>query len=206
MRRRATLLAAVGLMVLGLAAILAAPATAHFDSSSRYTHRDCPATSEKRVDPINVVFTSWGTWGRAVNQVEAHTGWSDTSGSAQSFVDHSGCYSMHAQRASASGTRFHVRIRGQHSDDALGWTATGDAHHEDLVMFPAPCGHAVDSDGPEGSGFDQGRDELERRFAEAGHRTWREWWGNTLSFKQCDGDYASSDGWTLFVELHQVNH
>jgi hypothetical protein len=56
------------------------------------------------------------------------------------------------------------------------------------------------------AGFDQGRDELEQRFVAAGHGTRREWWGNTLSFKQCDGDYASSDGWTLFVELHQVNH
>jgi hypothetical protein len=206
MRRRAILLAAVGPVILGMAAILAAPATAHFDSSSTYTHRGCPATPENRVDPINVVFASWGTWGRAVNQVEAHAGWKDTSGSAQTFVDHRTCYSMHAQRASGSGTRFHVRLRGQHPDDVLGWTATGDAHHEDLVMFPAPCGHAVGSDGPASSGFDQGRDELEQRFVAAGHSTRREWWGNTLSFKQCDGDYASSDGWTLVVELHQVNH
>ncbi|MBM2823901.1 MAG: hypothetical protein HW413_2647, partial [Thermoleophilia bacterium] len=23
--------------------------------------------------------------------------------------------------------------------------------------------------------------------------------------KQCDGDYAASDGWTAFIGLHQVN-
>ena len=113
---------------------------------------------------------------------------------------------MHAQRASGLGARFHVRVRGQHQDAALGWVAVAGAHHEDLVLVPIPCGHAVDSNGPSGSGFDQGRNELERRFATAGHPTSRVWWGNTQSFKQCDGDYAASDGWTVFVALHQVNH
>ena len=193
-------------MVAAAAMAVAAPAAAHFDASSKYTRTDCPATPENRVDPINVVFSSWGTWGRAVSQVESHTGWRATTGSGQTFVDHDACYAMHAQRASGDGTRFHVRVRGQHPDPVLGWTATGDAHHEDLVVFPVPCGHAVDANGSGGSGFDQGRDELERHFAAAGHVSWRVWWGNTQSFKQCDGDYASSDGWTTFVELHQVNH
>jgi hypothetical protein len=185
---------------------LSGSAAAHFDASGKYTHADCPGTSSDRIDPVNVVFVSWGTWGRAVSQIESHAGWADTSGSSQAFLDHGGCYSMHDQRASGAGTRFHVRVRGQHPDAELGWTATGDAHHEDLVVFPAPCGHAVDSDGPGGSGFDQGRHELGARFAGAGHATYELWWGNTQSFKQCDGDYAGSDGWTLFIELHQVNH
>ena len=72
---------------------------------------------------------------------------------------------MHAQRASGLGARYHVRVRGQHQDAALGWVAVAGAHHEDLVLVPIPCGHAVDSNGPSGSGFDQGRNELERRFA-----------------------------------------
>jgi hypothetical protein len=185
---------------------VAAPAAAHFDDSSKYTYDECPGSSDNRVDPINVVVTRWGTWGRAASQIESHAGWTNTSGSTQSFVDHGSCYPMHAQRASGTGTRFHVRVRGQHPDETLGWTATGDAHHEDLVVFPVPCGHAVDSDGAGGSGFDQGRDELEQRFASAGHPTYRVWWGNTNSFKQCDGDYAASDGWAALIELHQVNH
>ena len=194
------------MLVAAIAALLAGPATAHFDASSKYTHRGCPATFQNRVDPINVVFTTWGTWGRAANQIESHAGWTDTSGSAQSFVDHGSCFPMHAQRASGSGSRFHVRVRGQHSDATLGWAATGDAHHEDLVLFPIPCGHAVDSNGPSGSGFDQGRNALEAWFADAGHPTHRVWWGNTASFKQCDGAYAGSDGWTVYIGLHQVNH
>jgi hypothetical protein len=203
--RRIVVLAALATGVAG-ALVAARLAPAHFDPADPYTHAECPASSANRVDPINVVFTGWGTWGRAVSQIESHLGWTATSGSAQSFADHGRCYAMHAQRASGHGSRFHVRVRGQHKDAELGWTATGDAHHEDLVTFPVPCGHAVDSNGPGGSGFDQGRDELERRFDAAGHATSRVWWGNTQSFKQCDGDYAASDGWTLLVELHQVNH
>jgi hypothetical protein len=184
----------------------AGAAAAHFDSGARYTHHRCPASAATRVDPLNVVFFGWGTWGRAASQIESHAGWTATSGSTQYLVDHGGCRPPHAQRASGLGARFHVRIRGQHQDPELGWTAVGDAHHEDLVLLPLPCGHAVDSNGPGGSGFDQGRDELRNRFAAAGHAWHAVWWGNTQSFKQCDGDYAGSDGWTFFVELHQVNH
>ena len=202
MRLLAASLAVAGLL-LGLGGGVA---VAHFDAASPYTHAGCPAAVAKRVDPINVVFTGWGTWGRAESQIQSHAGWTATSGSVQSFVDHGACRPMHTQRASGEGTRFHVRLRGQHPDAVLGCTATGDAHHEDLVVFPAPCGHAVDSNGPDGSGFDQGRDELERRFVSAGHPSGRAWWGNTQSFKQCDGDYAASDGWVVFIELHQVNH
>lgn len=145
------------LLVLSLPAALAAlsltvPAAAHFDGSDRYTHGGCPATTANRVDPLNVLFRAWGTYGRALSQTQSHAGWGNDGGSAQSFVDHSNCAPMHGQRASGSivWSRFHVRVRGQHEDPALGWTATGDAHHEDLVLT---CGHAVDSNGPEGSGF-----------------------------------------------------
>jgi hypothetical protein len=197
-------LAAAAVALVG--GVVGRPAFAHLDTTSRYTLRGCPATPANRADPINVVFHSWGTWGRAVSQIESHAGWTAATGTGQSFADHGACFAMHGQRASGSGSRFHVRVRGQHWDPSLGWTALGAAHHEDLVLFPVPCGHAVDSNGSQGSGFDQGRDELERRFVVAGHPTYRAWWGNTQSFKQCDGDYAASDGWTLFVTLHQVNH
>ena len=194
-------------LVLAAAATLASAAatSAHLDASGRYTHRACPGVASTRSDPVNVVFHAWGTWGRAASQVESHAGWPSTSGSNQLFLDHGGCSVQHAQRASGEGSRFHVRVRGQHWDPALGWAAAAAAHHEDLVLFPLPCGHAVDANGPGGSGFDQGRDALEEAFAAAGHATSRAWWGNTQSLKQCDGDFAASDGWTLFVRLHQVS-
>jgi hypothetical protein len=202
MRRLAVVLATSGLTLWAGAGI----ALAHFDGGAPYTHAGCPAAFENRVDPVNVVFTGWGTWGRAESQIESHAGWTATSGSGHSFVDHDACRPMHTQRASGEGTRLHVRLRGQHPDPALGWTAMGDAHHEDVVVFPLPCGHAVDANGPGGSGFDQGRDELAQSFESARHPSERVWWGNTQSFKQCDGDYAASDGWVVLIDLHQVNH
>jgi hypothetical protein len=186
--------------------LVVTPAQAHVDAGEPYTQRSCPGAPEARTDPVNVVFHGWGTWGRAAGQVESHAGWTTTSGSTQSFVDHGTCRPFHAQRASGLGSRFHLRVRGQHRDELLGWISLGAVHHEDLVLLPLPCGHAVDSNGPAGSGFDQGRDELRDRLTAAGHASFLGWWGNTQSFKQCDGDYAGSDGWVLFVELHQVSH
>ncbi|MGH3135099.1 MAG: hypothetical protein ACRDPV_01220 [Gaiellaceae bacterium] len=196
---------ALSIVVVAAAVVCVQPGLAHFDSSDRYTHRSCPASVSNRADPVNVVFTIWGTWGRAQSQVETHAAWTSSVGSTQSFVDHGACSTMHTQRTSGLGSRFHARVRGQHPDSTLGWVAMAGAHHEDLVLFP-PCGHAVDSNGPGGSGFDQARDELERRLVVAGHASSRVWWGNTQSFKQCDGDYAASDGWTALISLHQVNH
>ncbi|MEJ7569171.1 MAG: hypothetical protein WKF41_13000 [Gaiellaceae bacterium] len=80
-----------------------------------------------------------------------------------------------------------------HTDTTLRWTTIGDAHHEDLTY----CGHAVDANGANGSGFDQGRQNLRINLENGGH-SWRsEFWGNTQNFQQCDGDYASSDGYTV---------
>ncbi len=185
---------------------LAWPVSAHFDSSDRYTHGGCPATSANRVDPVNVLFRAWGTHGRALSQTQSHAGWSDGGGSTQYFADHASCAPMHGQRASGGvlSSRFHVRVRGQHQDPVLGWTASASAHHEDFVF---PCGHAVDANGTEGSGFDQGRNELRARFAAAGHAvSSANWWGNTQSFKQCDGDLASSNGYATYITLHRISH
>lgn len=202
-RRRRAIAVTAGLG-LAAAAVFAGAALAHFNTGL-YTHSNCPADNYDRVDPLNIVFYDWGTWGRAVNQIQAHARWFDDGGSMQTFVDHGDCYNMVTQRASSGvvSTRFHIRLHPIHYDDALGWTTVGDAHHEDLVWS---CGHAVDKNGSNGSGFDQGRRELRIRFENAGHSWYSRFWGNTQSFKQCDGDYASSDGYTVFIHLHQLNH
>src|SRR6266545_793773 len=31
-------------------------------------------------------------------------------------------------------------------------------------------------------------------------------WGNTQNMLQCDNEYAGSDGYTVFIWLHQTNH
>lgn len=195
---------------LGAASLLVtSSATAHFDTTSRYTY-DGVCGHDSRVDPLNVAFYTWGTWGRAEDQVQAHAGWSDDGGSHQLFSDHSACYDQHTQRASdgISSSRYHIRIRGQHDDPSWGWTATGDAHYEDIVypecgFFP---GHAVRENGPTGSGFDWGRNQLAVSMGSAGHYYYYAWAGSTQNFRQCDGQYARSDGNAAMIQLHQVNH
>jgi hypothetical protein len=212
---RARLALAISGIAFVAALALAATASAHFDTSGQYTHKGCPGTTSNRVDPINFVFYGWGTWDRAARSIEAHAAWYDQGGSDQYFVDHGNCYLRHTQRASNGVThsRFHIRLRGQHSDYYLGWTTTGDAHHEDVVTGFTGCwetyglgGHAVDANGSNGSGFDQGRRELRLRLEAGGHSWFTQNWGNTQNFQQCDGDWARSDGTVVFASEHQFYH
>lgn len=117
---------------------------------------------------------------------------------------------MDTQRASGCGTcsRFHVRLNQTgDSDTIVGITTTAPTHHEDFVI---PCGHAVDKTVPppqgEGSGFDQGRAQITWILHTThGNPEW-EYWGNTQSFEQCDGDEAASDGWTAWMLIPSWNH
>lgn len=208
---RAAPLTAWAVSVLFVAmALVVAPASAHFDASDKFTHADnagCASGSHK--DPINVVFYTWGTYGRVDSQIRSHAGWVDTGAESQEFADHGYCYDMHDDLADGEGTRNHIRFRGQHSDTSLGWPAWGGVHHEDYVSFPQCLpngGHAVDANGPNGSGYDQGRALLNQFMYDGGHSYYYAWWGNTQNFEQCDGDLAGSDGYTSYIQLHQVNH
>lgn len=195
-------LIAVGATV-ATAAVLAPQARADFQPGY-YTHGSCAGTAASRIDPVNFAYWDWGTWDRAVSQTQTHAGWLDTGGSSQYFFDHGNCYTMTAQRADGgtASSRHHIRFHPIHSDATLGWTTIGDAHHEDFTY----CGHAVDANGPSGSGFDQGRRQLRVLLENGGHGWYSEFWGNTQNFQQCDGDYASSDGYTVFSRAHQINH
>lgn len=98
-------------------------------------------------------------------------------------------------------TRYHIRLWNvPAAENPL--KSVGDAHHEDWVNWAPwnPCGfpgsgsHAVDANGSDGSGFDQGRRATRNGFAAAGHDTSVEYWGNTRNFEQCDNDMAGSNG------------
>ncbi len=175
-------------LLLAWQAIGAAAAAAHFNTSS-YTYKgDCST----RVDPVNFGFYGpYAGWSHTGYQVGLHAGWTNTSGSSQATWSHGSCYSMGTQRASGGSlsSRFHIRLFWAGGDPYT----VGDAHHEDFVWY---CGHAVDSNGATGSGFDWGRRTLRSDFKAAGHYTTYTWWGNTHNFKQCDGDYAGSNGYT----------
>lgn len=191
--------------VVGLA--IADGASADF-KTGHYTHHDstCAQTHANHVDPINFVFYDWGTWDRAVSQMQTHAGWTDLGGSTQWFTDHNNTRCNEQKTQAADGdvfnSRFHIRLHPIDYDDVLGWTTVGDAHHEDI----STCGHSVDQNGSNGSGFDQGRKRLRDFFTAGGHYSYREYWGNTEMFTQCDGGVASSDGWVVFEQLHQFNH
>jgi len=174
-----------------------------------YTHTACPGNSSNRADPVNFALYDHGTIGRITNQVSYHAHWSDTGGSTQSFGERStgSCFHMDAQAASGNvwNSRYHIRFHHLTKQDPSYFDVTvGDAHHEDFV-WTCP-GHAVDQDGPQGSGFDQGRRNLRQNMEAGGHYWWSTWWGNTQQFTQCDGGVANSDGYTVFVQIHSWNH
>ncbi len=201
-RTASSLAAALAVAAALAAALLATPAAAHWDSG-QYTHSSCAGAWWSRVDPVNVVFWDVGTWDRAANHIVAHAGWTNQEGSGQYFFDHGNCHYMTTQRASGRFTRSHIRLHPIHHDWEHGWTTVGDAHHEDFVWY---CGHAVDAKGPGGSGFDQGRNELVWRLSAGGHAYYYAWWGNTQNFRQCDGDYAGSDGWSASIHIGWAYH
>jgi hypothetical protein len=179
---------------------------AHFQTYE-YTLKDCPASYDDQVDPVNIVFWDKADNGTTKKNIQYHPIWYVGGGSTQYFSSHGVCGEMYDQEATncAFCTRFHIRYKKTYESDAqLGVTSRGDAHHEDWVVT---ChyglgGHAVDKNGDNGSGFDQGRKKMRLGFdGEPGHPWASHWWGNTRNFKQCDGDYAGSDGYTVFIKL-----
>ena len=176
----------------------------------------CP--SDDHVDPVGAVFE--GTQASALNsanQVAEHAGWGDDpsiGGSQWLWVNTGeakyGCRDFNYDRASAGDgpfSRFHVRLWYVPASNQEKRRTVGTPHHEDWVTFPGcpfPGNHAVDKNGPEGSGFDQGRHELKKQFLAAGHSVTAEEWGNSANFKQCDGDYAGSDGWGIRISLNHA--
>jgi len=181
-----------------------------------YSHGDCPANANNRKDPVNIVFYGVGVSSLASNSLwyPLHTGWQSGGGSNQRFDDHGGanCRVQDTQVASlAPGyTRFHIRLHDTyHYVSGLGFTSIGDAHHEDFVVWPPweACGHAVDANGSNGSGFDQGRRAIRQNVGDrSGHGWFWQNWGNTQNMHQCDGDWARSDGVTVFVYIHNYWH
>jgi hypothetical protein len=222
MRRAAVLGVIVG-GALAWALLGGSAGRAHFQTYE-YTLRGCPAAYERQVDPINIVYTGYADAARTVNHIGHHTSWDRGGGGTQSFSSHGVCGEMYAQKATGCGVfnlgtiacdRFHIRVKKTyHSDGTLGATTRGDAHHEDWVDSVWtdcwPGNHAVDSNGSNGSGFDQGRRQMRMAFRDgydAGNHWWfSRYWGNTRNFKQCDGDYAGSDGYTVYIRLHKALH
>jgi hypothetical protein len=174
--------------------------------TSHYTYND--STCHKRSDPVNLILSGPNaTAGYVGDRVYLVTGWNSHSGSTQRFLTGGKCSKMDGQLASGTFGRYHVRwnrLAGRNRRGQPGVSA--DPHHEDWACALPPF-HAVDKGSvdpahydptDQGSGFDQGRRELIEQFG--GKAGWANW-GNTKAFKQCDGDWAGSDGWTAFVQM-----
>lgn len=183
-----------GSILTAVVALVLVPAAAHSFPWFSDPYTGSGSSCGGAVDPINLVWKGTNAWADDVaRNIEVHAGWTDTSGSTQSIHVPSGggCRSMDRQRASAgsTSTRYHIRLWRVTGTDGADKLVIGDAHHEDFVWY---CGHAVDSNGSNGSGFDQGRRRLVDAFST--HYEEGNWWGNTRNFQQCDGDWAGSDG------------
>jgi hypothetical protein len=188
------------------------------DFSAQYTQDTDGNCQDDPIDPVNVLFKGEEAgYANTASQIELHANWPNQDGSAQNLrVNIEGgdfrCDRLATQRANGGSddSRMHIRLwpipAARDGDEKK---TVGDAHHEDWVSWAPwnPCGaptgggHAVDSNGDNGSGFDQGRRTLRHKFDEAGHSTDNDYWGNTRNFEQCDGDLAGSDGTGAVISI-----
>ncbi len=190
MKRATCILAA--LSTIALAALPAsAAAFPWFSDPFTGVGSDCNALS----DPVNLAFKGTNAWASDVDRtIRVHAGWSNTSGGDQSLGVGSAkaCTLMQYQVASGSFSRFHVRLWRIPGTSGASKLAADAVHHEDFV---AECpGHAVDSNGDTGSGFDWADASSWTSSQSGGHEAVGRSWGNTVNFQQCDGDFARSNG------------
>ncbi|MGH9890961.1 MAG: hypothetical protein ACREA0_03040 [bacterium] len=132
--------------------------------------------------------------------MQHHTGWSNTQGSSQTNNVHGTCYTMGTQRASGdwNDDRFHIRIFYAHYTSTSSYSV-GDAHWEE---WTARLCHAVpENTSAQGSGFDKGKRRLKSAMSIGGHSVTDTWSGNTDTFRQCNGKYAGSNGWTSWAYI-----
>jgi hypothetical protein len=171
-------------------------------------------------DPVTLIFRDLYRHGFAyvVDDVVQHGWGTNTQGGPQWIVNGTtGCRLMDAQRATTcpsspsppfgfACTRYHVRFfRITPLENSYHTFAT--PHHEDWVSVsincsswwtcrPRICGHAVDSNGPEGSGFEQGKARMVNLFSDTQISSM--FVGNSQSVKQCDDDMAGNEDGIVF--------
>jgi hypothetical protein len=175
-----------------------------FDASY-YSYGDPDCT--QRSDPVTVVFYGDATVESAMEHVEHHTDWSAPTpfGATQYFSSNGYCGIQEDERAENIVTsRYHIRgAQTAATDPELGTTTLGTAHFEDLVTCDGEPRHAIRENGPDGSGFDWGRNEIYGAFSElySDHYPYLQYKGNTASIQQCDLQWASSNGYVLFAVI-----
>jgi len=183
------------------------------------------------VDPINLIFVGYDARTVAAVKDhlrrDDHGGFAYSHGSNQWFRTHGFGCSLRDDQAN-SGDPFgidqvHVRFeRGRlasgepDTDPEFGPYVVAAAHREDVILWPPSCWdtlHAVKGNELEPpGGFNMGRNYIVDSLTlmandgiahdPLGHELVdTQYWGNIHPFRQCDGEYAWSDGWVDFVSM-----
>lgn len=109
---------------------------------------------------------------------------------------------LDAERALEPGSEWHSELYRVAATAATGVS-------NEAGINPLPC-HAVDqgtkeNPRPDGSGFDWGLRRMEDLFtAKHAHRIVNKPWGNTDPFRQCDDEYAGSNGTSLLITMGKM--
>ena len=191
-------------VLVAAAAVMATGATnasATFSSGS-YSHDD-PNDPRDSTTPgrpnLDCLLRATGTIVPTRTTIQSVMGWVPSTGTDQAATSSGHCTAMEYAAASAEcGTcnRTHIRLNQTHELDAQGHYETVGTPHYDRSN-PNCGGH---HDVPAG-GYTGARADILNAMTAAGHHFSRwEWWGNTQSMQQCDGSYASSDGWVGWEE------
>jgi hypothetical protein len=200
--------AVCGAVMVGLA--VPALSQAHFVQSS-YAFGANACVVAQRSDPVTMIFYGFPATSHNVDtEVQRQAGWIYHTGGDQWLQSHGLCNHFDVQDASQiTLTRFHTRLWQMPGLDLKNRFITyATPHHEDFVILGGcgfPGNHAVDANGSLGSGFDQGRNRLTGDFVAAGYSIGDvQFWGNTQTFRQCDGDDASSNGKVNWINVDQL--
>jgi hypothetical protein len=204
-RRRGTQILhafAIPVAIAAISLVTASSATAHFQTREYAFGKGCDTVK----DPITILF--FGTEANSANAAGTTaylSGWNNYGGSTQYFSSHGVCTQMDTQLANdkVDQSRFHIRFNQTYHryGPQNRYATVGTPHHEDFVVFGGcgfPGNHAVDkgtkkNPTKDGSGFDQGRRKITNIFRPL-FPVHGIYWGNTRAIKQCDGDYAGSNG------------
>ena len=176
-------------------------------------------------DPVGVLFVGKRAGVTNVQwHIELHNRWDSGIGD---FPNHSlfvrakngglECKEMDTANANAddASDRMHVRLWHIPASESPEVMTVGTPHHEDFVVGNGCNKHAVDPNGsvgpehgPNASGFDWARHELQFYFSHpnswhpshfpqhygGSHHVEKEYWGNSASFTQCTSATAASNG------------
>ncbi len=212
-RIRLDFLTVIGFAAMLWVALTAVPATSDAEAPWQNAYGySTSCTNYNTIDPVGVLFR--GKRASAVNsrdEIKFHSDWNyDVHKEQHLYVKNKfGTFECReADRSVANkpdfppSGRYHTRLWFvPHTNGSNDLWTVGTPHHEDLEL----CGHAVDENGSEGSGFDRGRHSLRIWFQTSRHTVKTgEKWGNTETAKQCDGGYAGSDGYGITVYLNSL--